>query len=112
MDSREERLAKNEALFRSVNERMREIAESFELFEGRDSRVEFFCECGRDTCFERIEMTRDEYERLRSDPTHFAVVPGHEAADVERVVRPGDGYDIVEKHAEEAQIARDTDPRG
>ena len=112
MDSHEERLAKNEVLFRSVNERMREIAESFELFEGRDSVVEFFCECGRDTCFDRIEMTRGEYERLRSDPTHFAVVRGHEQPDVERVVRPGDRYDIVEKHPEEARIARDTDPRG
>ena len=112
MDSREARIAKNEALFRSVNERMREIAESFELFEGRDSLIEFFCECGRETCFERIEMTRDEYEHIRSDPTHFVVVPGHEAGHVERVVRPGDRYDIVEKNPEEAQIARETDPRG
>jgi hypothetical protein len=111
VEQREERLARNEALFRAVNERIEEIAQSFDLFEEKDSLVEFFCECGRAGCFERINLTRAEYEGLRSDPTHFAVVRGHADPEVERVVRPGDRFDIVEKHPEQAPIARDTDPR-
>lgn len=111
MDAREVRIAKNEALFRSINERVEEIAESFDLFEDKDTLTEFFCECGKAECLERIELTRAEYESVRADPSHFAVVPGHESHDVERIVRPGDRFDVVAKHPEEARVAQESDPR-
>jgi hypothetical protein len=57
-------------------------------------------------------MTVGAYEELRSEPTHFAVVPGHVVQDVDRVVDSRGGYQVVAKReGEPAGIARATDPR-
>lgn len=48
---------------------------------------------------------------MRSDPTHFVIVPGHEIPGVEDVVELHERYHVVRKHEEEAQIAIKTDPR-
>ena len=72
---RDERIGLNEAVFREVNERINELAEHFGL---EDQPLDLVCECGDPNCVDRISMSRAEYERLRSDPTHFAVHAGHE----------------------------------
>jgi hypothetical protein len=107
--SREERLAKNEALFRGVNERVREVKVDAAHPE---QRITFVCECGRETCLEEVELTLAEYEAARSVASQFIVKPGHELADVERVLTESNRYSVVEKHEEEAVVARETDPRG
>jgi hypothetical protein len=103
--NREERLARNEVLFREVNERIEEV----KAREG--GPIEFLCECGIETCIEVIRLSTSEYEELRSDPTTFAVVPGHEIEDIEVVVSEGDHFNVVRKHERESEIARTTDPR-
>ena len=103
---RKERLARNEALFREVNERVEELSGGTAL-----EQVEFVCECGDESCIQTIPLTRPEYEQLRADPVHFAVVPGHEILEVENVVSEGDRFYVVRKHGEEQEIARATDPR-
>jgi hypothetical protein len=109
MGAREKRLAANEALFREVNERVAEVAEQFLAGE---SRVDFSCECGDRACGEQIAMTVGDYEALRSEATHFAVVPGHEVPDIERVVARHPNYFVVEKQDPDAEeVARETDPR-
>ncbi len=109
MDDRTERIGLNEALFREVNERVKAINEGF----GDPlPKTEFVCECGQDSCTERVRMTLDAYEELRSNPRRFAIRPGHEIPDVETVVEEHDGYVVVEKHAgDPAAVAEDTDPR-
>jgi hypothetical protein len=107
---REERLAKNEALFRGVNERVRELKTEL-ADEGSDTLIDFICECGRSDCVEQVQLTTSEYERVRAEPEHFVVKPGHEFLDVERVRSEGDRFVVVEKREEEAIIARETDPR-
>jgi hypothetical protein len=102
----EERVARNEALFREFNERVEDLADS-----GGADRVRFVCECGDLDCLDRVELTRAAYEELRSDPTHFVVAPGHENAEVERVVARGEGYHVVEKLEAAAQVAIEHDPR-
>ena len=105
MGSREERIGKNEALFREVNERIREITTY-------DGDAEFLCECGDPSCTEAIPMTLAEYEGIRRDPTHFAVIPGHELPDVEQVILQNDRFAIVEKGIGDAtRVALRTDPR-
>ncbi len=105
MESRAERVGKNEALFREVNERIRDITTY-------DDDAEFLCECGDATCTEAIRMTIAEYEGVRRDPTHFAVVPGHELDDVEQVILQNERFAIVEKRAGDAtKVALETDPR-
>jgi hypothetical protein len=94
MDERQRRVGLNEVLFRDVNERLKEVGTSFSLVA---ETARFVCECGELGCAEPIEMTLAEYESLRADPKRFAVKPGHEITDVERVVEEREGYFIVEK---------------
>jgi hypothetical protein len=109
MSSREERIGLNEAVFREVNERIEDLAETFQL---KDEPLDLVCECGDATCVRRITMTRTEYEELRSEPHQFAVHPGHEYPDVEEVVERRKGYDIVSKNQGiPEKIAERTDPR-
>ena len=105
MDSRADRIGKNEALFREVNERIREITTY-------DSDVEFLCECGDPGCAQPIVMSLEEYEAVRSDPKRFVVVPGHEIRDVEDVVETNERFAVVEKRPGiPTELAVETDPR-
>jgi CheY-like chemotaxis protein len=56
-------------------------------------------------------MTVDEYETIRSEPAHFAVIPGHEILECEQVVARHDWYLVVEKFGEAGRVADADDPR-
>ena len=57
-------------------------------------------------------ITLAEYEDVRSRGTHFAVVPGHVVADLERVVARYPRFAVVEKtEPQAAGIAAREDPR-
>lgn len=105
--NREDRFARNEALFREVNERVREAHAGED-----DELIGFLCECGREECTETVFLSVAEYEQVRAEPTHFIVMPGHEVGDVETPVERRAGrFVVVRKHAAEARIAAETDPR-
>ncbi len=106
--TRDERLAKNEALFRQVNERLLEVST---LLGTADSGPDFVCECPDEDCTDRIRLSIGEYEQLRSNPRQFVVLAGHEAQTVERVVADRGRYRVVEKVGVPGEIAEDTDPR-
>jgi hypothetical protein len=108
MDAREERLARNETLFRSVNENIEEAATSNQLDE---HMFEFFCECSNIDCTRLLPMTVSEYERVRSDPKQFVVAPGHELPEIEVVVARNDAYQIVVKEGDAAEFVTEHDPR-
>jgi hypothetical protein len=109
MDARGERIGKNEAVFRRVNERLKELGEGFSLVA---EHSDFVCECGNEGCVEAVELSLDEYERVRANPAWFIVRPGHEAPGLEFVVERHGTYSIIEKHeGEPAELARDADPR-
>ena len=109
MSSHEERIGLNEAVFREVNERIEDLADTFDL---KAEPLDLVCECGDATCVRRISMTRAEYEEIRSNPHQFAVHPGHEYPDVEEIVDRRKNYDIVRKTEGIAErIAEQTDPR-
>lgn len=110
MTEREERIGRNEAVFREFNEQIRAVDQAFTV--PGDDLLPLICECGDSLCTERVELRRDEYERLRADETLFAVVPGHVASDVEDVVEQRGGYDVVRKRpGVPEQVARETNPR-
>jgi hypothetical protein len=110
VDERGEKVGRNEALFRQVNERLKELGEGFSLV---SEQADFVCECGRASCAAPIRMTLADYERIRAQPELFIIVPGHETTEVESVVETGPGYEVVRKReGAPAQIARETDPRG
>jgi len=79
---RETQAAKTQALFREVNERVREVNVSFLTPVG-----EWFCECEHDSCVDRIEMSVNEYDSVRLHGARFLVSPGHaHASDADRVI--------------------------
>ena len=82
MDERARRVGLNEALFRAVNDEVRDVSKGFSVVAQPMSVV---CECARRDCYERVELKLDEYERIRSDPTLFVVRPQHDAPHVESV---------------------------
>ena len=111
MDPRRERLARNEAIFREVNERVGEVAASFDLSGRGDFGVDFVCECGDAGCFEQVSLTLSEYREIRSSPIRFALVNGHADPEVDRVVASNDRFATVEKKGEAATRAAELDPR-
>ena len=109
MDERERRLGLNEAVFREVNERVEEIHQTLG---SNDGTLDIICECGALTCTERISVPIAEYERVRSDPTHFLLQVGHEDPTVERMIENHETFIIVEKEGTDVEaVAEATDPR-
>jgi hypothetical protein len=110
VDSREKRAAKNEALLREVNERIEEVGKRLQVLPD-DESLDFRCECGRDECQAFVSMTVGEYEHVRADNDRFAVAPGHEDEEIERVVERRVRYVIVDKRPEaERLVGADGEP--
>jgi|SRR5581483_4088918 len=105
--SLEERLARNESLFREVNERIAEAARRTEVLPD----AEFLCECGRVECLDRVLVPLAAYEQIRAHPEQFILVTGHDQPEVDRVVVEADTYVVVEKIGEAREVAEDLDPR-
>jgi hypothetical protein len=108
MDERKRRIGLNEAMFREANERIEELNQTFATL---TDELVLVCECGYADCTEKISMSPAEYEELRADAAHFAIVHGHEILDVEHVVAVREGYEVVRKDDGVARkIAEVTDP--
>ena len=105
-----ERLARNEALFREVNERINGIAAEFSRFAGAEE-YEYVCECSDPDCVDRITLTLEEYDRIRADGTRFVLAPGHVRHEIEHVVEETTEHVVVEKHGVAGEIVADSDPR-
>jgi hypothetical protein len=98
-----ERLARNQALFREVNERINEIS-------AENDKIEFLCECSDTSCIDTLALRASEYLQVRDNPLRFVIRQGHEIEAIERVVAEDGGYVVVEKHEAEADLI-DMDPR-
>ena len=103
MDWRD-RAARNEEIYRNVNERIEDTARQH----GFDQELEFHCECADVECFETIEMRPEAYDRIAADPARFVVAPKHEDEELEKVIERTSRYLVVEKTGEaRKQIERD-----
>lgn len=107
-DGDEERRARTEVLFRSVNEAIEQQALRFGTI---DDEYEFVCECSSSECVERVALTLREYEQIRAEGTRFVLVPGHADPRVELVVERTADHDVVEKDGAAGIIAEQADPR-
>jgi hypothetical protein len=105
-----ERLAKNEALFREVNARIRELSDRWEL--AAPDLIAFVCECSRAGCSDAVELTLDEYERIRTEPAQFLIVSGHLwNPELEQEVKRTDRFVVLEKRGPAEELAHELDPR-
>jgi hypothetical protein len=103
----QQRSARNEALFREINEGIRRGRWPGE----EDSITSFRCECASLGCSDMLALSFREYEEIRNNPRRFLVAPGHERLDVEIVVARQPNYLVVQKMGEAGQVAEETDPR-
>ena len=99
----EERAGRNEALFREVNENIAKLDERLSVDESAPLPV--ICECSRPDCTAQLEISRDEYARVRGHANWFIVAPGHEQSSLEHVVEGYRDYVIVEKYGAAAVAA-------
>jgi len=100
----DERLARNEILFRAINERLDEMSVPW------SKTTDYLCECSEMSCTRIVELTSDQYEGIRSRATVFVIAPGHENHEIEKVIERNDGYLLVEKVVAVEEII-EQDPR-
>jgi hypothetical protein len=99
-----ERAARNEEIFRDVNERIEQGAKRH----GIETAQPFHCECGQISCFDTVQVPSSVYERIVGERYHFLLIPGHEDPGIERVVERHPDFVVAEKIGEaRAQIERD-----
>jgi hypothetical protein len=103
----EQRAARNESLFREVNEN---IARLEERHGATTAEPVFLCECANAECAERLPVGPDVYTRVREQPRQFMVIPGHEDSRVEEVVETHRDYLVVAKTGAAGQVAEQTQP--
>jgi len=109
MSLREERMARNEAASREINEKIEEAYQDEPLA----NRIDIVCECARMRCDAAIDITLDEYEQVRKDARHFVIIPEHFVGDIEGIVFENDRFAVVAKReGVPADVARDENPRG
>jgi hypothetical protein len=104
------RQARNEALFREVNERIAGLGARAQAWS--TDGTDFLCECGEEGgCGQRVRVPMDVYERVRSQDDRFVVKPGHETPELEQAIEWTDDYVIVDKVPSAEPLVAD-DPRG
>jgi hypothetical protein len=77
----------------------RRVNEAIETGVAEPTAAVFVCECGYPDCNATVELTRAEYEEVRTDFDRFLVVPGHEIEAVDQVVERHPRYFVVVKRA-------------
>jgi hypothetical protein len=106
---RDRRIANNESRFREINERLESDLRGLPHAPGE--RFSFVCECGLRECRDLVELSFEEYEAVRSDARHFAILPGHEIENVEDVIARTERFWTIRKKADTAPVVEARDPR-
>jgi hypothetical protein len=96
--------ARNQALWREVNEPIRAVAEASE-------HMEFLCECANLECAETPNLTVAEYDRSEALARALSDRDRHDFPDVENVVEENERYAVVQKRGVAAEEAARLDPR-
>lgn len=78
---------------RGINKRLRDVAEL-------DSSV-FICECNDGDCVDTLELSLKEYDRIRSVPAWFVLMPGHADPALDLLVDENDEFVVVEHSSED-----------
>jgi hypothetical protein len=85
--------AENERAFKLGNQRLKTV-----IGETATNRpVPFIGECTDDTCVDRVDLTLDEYLRVRSREDCFVIFSGHPKLSAEVVVEDVARYQTVRK---------------
>ena len=98
-------VARNEILFREVNERIVEVSDPGHPEEA----VIVLCECGRADCLLQLDVPAATYGEVRDHGARFLLLAEHVDPNVERIVRREHGFVIVEKIGAAGVLAQEAD---
>ena len=92
----QERVGRNEALFREINNRLAQLNDELDAFAPYGN---WMCECQDTDCHQAIEMTPSEYRAVREHSDRFVIAPhgAHFYVEAERVVEETARYWVIEK---------------
>jgi hypothetical protein len=105
-DGSEARRARNEVVFRTVNEEIKALidADDIDL-----PLAPFLCECGDRECRDLIRVPLAKYSDVRASPRRFILATGHERRDGKETttVETHDGFVVIEKSGIAGEIAEE-----
>jgi hypothetical protein len=110
-DAVEARAARNESLFREINERIEASNAAHHWVD--PPYADWVCECADEGCSAPVQLTVEEYEAVRANPAHFLVTPSdeHVSSEVEEIVHRHERYWVVEKLGDAGDVSEELDPR-
>lgn len=98
-------------MYRSVNREIEHAAK--QLGDGPSDELQLICECGQPDCTATLTLTIASYDDIHRQRDRFAVAPGHENPDLERIVKKTDDFVVVDKFgAAEAAAEAEEEPEG
>jgi hypothetical protein len=104
------RIGENEAVFRALNEEIRDLSKTFA---DNAHTLKVVCEGGTRSCTDQFPIRVHAYARVRDDPTLFVVKPGHDFPETETVITKEEAFWILRKDpGVPAEVARATDVSG
>jgi hypothetical protein len=83
LHERQERVGRNEALFRTVNENLEGLNETFSVLSDEFAIV---CECGYRDCIQQLTIPTDDLHPHPEEPDAVRPRPGHQDPTSEAVV--------------------------
>ena len=103
-----DRLARNEAVYRDVNEQI----DALNSLGPALPRFPIVCECASEGCAQTLTIEHELYEAVRAHPERFIVKSGHVSPMVDEVVEDLGELVVVAKRAgKPREVAEATDPR-
>jgi hypothetical protein len=106
----DERIARNDSIFRDANEQINASALEHQTDEGQT--VPFICECADEHCTTIVPLSLGEYENVRTDPRQFLTTFGHERFEgFVEIVSTNHNHLVVRKSGLAGDIAASLDRR-
>ena len=106
----EERIARNDSLFRDANEQIG--AKAREHGTKEEQVVPFICECADEHCTTIVQLSLAEYEDVRTSSRQFLTAFGHERFEgLVEVVSTNHNHLVVRKAGRAGEIAEALDGR-
>ena len=103
-----DRLARNEAVYRDVNEQI----DALNSLGAALPRFPIVCECASEGCAQTLTIEHELYEGVRAHPERFIVKSGHVSPMVDEVVEDlGELVVVAKRPGKPREIAEATDPR-
>lgn len=101
------KMAENEVVFRRYNEQVNITLKKLSILAEEHSQeayitpndepLHFYCECADENCKARIKLKPSVYEQIHNHRDQFIIVPGHQAVQIERVIKTTKSYSVVRK---------------